>query len=100
MFFFHRSGFLDDMRTSDRDEETSVAQELTQYTPQPSAPLSTELQPNVSAVESAGPSLGAVLRRRWRVIMAIWVVVMLIGLPYTWLRIHPTFTATAKVEVP
>lgn len=32
-------------------------------------------------------------------IVTIWLLVVILGLPYVWLRMHPTFTATAKVEV-
>jgi len=75
-----------------------VARELNKYTVQPT-PLSTELQPAVGGEGPVGLSLGATLRRRWRMIVTIWLLVLILGLPYIWLRIHPTFTATAKVEV-
>ena len=75
-----------------------MARELSKYTVQPT-PLSTELQPAVGGEGPAGLSLGATLRRRWRMIVTIWLLVVILGLPYVWLRIHPTFTATAKVEV-
>lgn len=75
-----------------------MAHELSKYAAQPST-LSTELQPAVGGEGPVGLSLGATLRRRWRMIVTIWALVVILGLPYIWLRMHPTFTATAQVEV-
>lgn len=44
-------------------------------------------------------SVAAILRRRWRMILLLWILMSGISIPFIWARKQPAYTAKAYVEV-
>ncbi len=69
------------------------------------APWGSALAHPVEAIEPDPPpgaqaaSLAAVIRRRWPIVVGIWLLIAGVSVPYVWLKLEPSYKATAQIQL-
>ena len=78
----------------------------TDITPITAVPINAPLaRPNAFAQDFGDQAAGAqsspfaAIRRQWPLVLTLWVLIAGIAVPYAWMFVKPTYTATAQVQI-